>query len=111
MTEPEDRNGIFRDARELDAVIGANRTDAPDGGAPSERFWVILYDEQSGLPPRVREVEAVRVSDASNQWMCRAVQSAASSWHRFDRSVLYEDQETAELEAAEALLSGELAHR
>ena len=107
--DPLERDdGIFHG---LDAAIGANLAGAPDEAAPRERFWVIIHSKDSDLPPRVREVEAVRYAPNSDQWLCRAVQGSVSSWHRFNRDVLYDDQETAELEAAEALLSGELAHR
>jgi hypothetical protein len=96
--------------QEFDQAAGVTATDAPDYTATGQRFWVILHNERSDLPPRVREVEAIPDGN-SGAYLCRPVQGDTVSWHRLDRDSLYEDQETAELEAAEALLLGELTHR
>jgi hypothetical protein len=81
----------------------------PAPAAPRYRFWIIAYDGPGGLPPRVREVEAVPCEPpAKDKFCCRVVSGLTSTWHRLDREVLYEDEQTAELEAAEDVLAGKL---
>jgi hypothetical protein len=101
---------VSEQIRQFDQAAGVTAVPAPDYAATGQRFWVIVYDECDGLPPRVREVEAIPDGN-SGAYLCRPVQGDTASWHRLDRDSLYEDQETAELEAAEALLLGELTHR
>jgi len=92
--------------RAADDQIGEHM-DGPDPKAPCLQFWVIVAGSKEH-PPRVREVEAIPISDSSEEeYWCRTVRPGLSEYHRLHRDQLYDDPKTAEQEAAEAILGGD----